>query len=267
MTIAIDISGWDTQTIATVVAAVIAFCALIVAVVAWLWPRGTKLPEGMRVIRLLTDVVHGMMPPGNTEPPNIHATNGVPSLDQLLEGINLDPNGRRVAQSLYDLGLEQFNHYLNNLDGIVSKAQSAMSALKEELTDIELSLAEEVGIGLASAQKEERLKAVSKYDNSDPNVQIYAMHRRSEYRVRLIIANALRSNVPRTDFTAVKKQIASGEVSLPAIVSELPCAWQGITTMGQQIAYPEPDGKPPKPEYVHALFMTSDESILEDKRA
>ena len=262
MTMAIDTTGWDTQTIAAVVAAIIAFCALVVAIVAWRWPRGIESPEARRVIRLLTDVVSGMM-----QPTNIQAANGVPSLEQLLAGIDLDSDGMRVAESLYESGLEQFNHYLNNLDGVVAEAQSAMNTLKEELTDIELYLAKEVGIGLASAQEEERLRAVSKYDNSAPNVQIYAMHRRNERRAKLIIADALRRNVPRTDFTAVKNQIASGEVSLSAIVSELPCTWQDVTSMGQTVAFREPDGKPPNPEYVHALFITGDEGILEDKRA
>ena len=251
MSIPVDIAALNWQ----MIGAIAAIAAVIVSIVAWRWPRGANQAAG----------VLGIRPFANTDYPNIHATNGVPSLDQLLAGIDLDPLGMRVAMELYASGLAQYNHYLNNLDGVIAEAHSVTSELKGDLSGDELHLAEQVGIGLASSQEEERCKAQSEYEYLAPKVQIYAGYRHREHAAQKAIASALRHNLHRTDFTSVKKRIASGDVPLPAVVSELPITWQDITAMHRKAEYQEPKEKPPKRERIHAIFVTSDMSVLEDK--
>lgn len=250
MSIPINMTGLDWQ----MIGAIGTIAAIIVAAVAWRWPRGADL----------TEVALAIMPFSNTDYPNIHATSGVPSLDQLLAGINLDRKGMRVAMELYASGLAQYNHYLNNLDCVIAESQRVMRELKSDLANDELALAEKVGIGLASGQ-EKRCKAQSQYEDLAPKVQIYSGHRYRERVAQTAIASALRHNVHRTDFASVKKRIASGDVPLSAVVSELPIMWQDITAMHQKAEYQEPKEKPPKRERIHAIFVTSDMGVLEDK--
>lgn len=240
MSVSVDITGLNWE----MVGVVIGIAAVIVAVAAWLLPRGRN-PAGAAL---------GIRPLGNADYPNIHATNGVPSLDQLLAGISLDRKGLRVAMELYSSGLAQYNHYLNNLGGVIEEAQLAKRKLEVDLLGGELAIAEEVGVRLASSQGEERRNAQSQFDELAPSAQIYAGHRRREYTAQKAIASALRHDVPITDFTSVKERIASGDVPLSAVVSELPITWQDITAMHRKAEYQEPKGKPPKRERIHAIL-------------
>ena len=256
MTITIDLATFDWQT----VGAVLTGLAIIVAVIAWLWPRSTKSPDAGISLR-------GLRANLGTQYPNIHSTNGVPSLAQLTEGINLDAKRAFAAQRLYDVGLKQFNHYINNLDGVIAEARAEMDKLRQELGPLELSLSESVGLALAIVQGEESRVVRARYNALRLPAQTYAEHKRREQHAQQCIANALRNNVPRTNYTSVKSRISSGHYSLDAILSELPIYWQDLRTLGHEVKFQEPKDKPPKREFHHVMFVTRDVGILEDKRA
>lgn len=249
---------FDTATLDwTMIGVLVAIATLIVAVLAWRRPRGVNPAEAVLVIR----------PFGDADYPNIHATNGVPSLDQLTQGFQLDAKGIRAARHLYEAGLGQFNHYVNNLDGVIADAQAAMDELRPQLSQLELALADSVGLALATAQGEELRVERTRYDALRLPIQTYAEHKRQQHQAQQCIANALRHNVPRTDYTLVKSRIASGEFSLATIMSELPIYWQDLRTLDREDRTPEPRDRPPKREYYNATFMTQDMGILEDNRA
>ena len=252
MSVPVDVTGLNWQ----MVGAIAAIVAVIVGFVAWRWPRGDNG----------AGAVLGIRPFVNTDYPNIHATNGVPSLDQLLAGVTLDPKGLHVAMELYSSGLAQFNHYLNNLGGVVKEAQLEKRKLEVDLADDELALAEEIGSRLASGKWEERRNAQSQFDDLSATAQLYAGYKHCEYAARKAIASALRHDLRITDFTSVKERIASGDVPLSAVVTELPITWQDITAMHRKAGYQEPKEKPPKRERIHAIFMAIDTGVLEDKR-
>ena len=241
----------------TMIGVLVAIATLIVAVLAWRRPRGANPAEAVQGIRLL----------GHADYPNIHATNGVPSLDQLTEGIALNPKRRAVAQLLYCIGLDQFNHYINNLDSVIADAQASMAELKPQLNRWELSLADNVGLALATDQGEELRAAKARYDALRLPAQIYAEHKRQEHQARQCITSILHNNIPRTDYTSVKSMIASGNFSITSITSELPLAWQDLRTLDQEVEIPEPTEKPPKREFHHVEFRTRDMGVLEDRRA
>ena len=256
MTITIDSTTLDWQ----MIAAVFAGLTVIVALLAWRWPRRRNSP----VNDALPLNLHGNVV---TQCPTVHATSGVPSLAQLTEGIKLDAKRAFGAQRLYDVGLRQFNHYINNLDGVIADARAEKGKLKPLLSPLELSLSESVGLALATARGEELQLVKARYNALSLPSQSYAEHQRREQHAQQFIANALRHNVSRTDYTAVKSRISSGDYSLAAILTELPIYWQDLRTLDQEIKYQEPKEKPPKREFYHVLFVTSDAGLLEDKRA
>ena len=256
MTITIDFTTLDWQ----MIAAVFAGLTVIVALLAWRWPRRRNSP-GTDALRpnLHVNVA--------TQYPTIHATSGVPSVAQLTEGIKLDAKRAFGAQRLYDVGLRQFNHYINNLDGVIAEAHAEKRKLKPLLSPLELSLSESVGLALATARGNEQQVVTARYKALRLPAQTYAEHQRREQQAQQCIANALRNNIPRTDYTSVKSRISSGDYSLDAILSELPIYWQDLRTLDQEVKFQEPKDKPPKREFHHVMFVTSDMGILEDKRA
>ena len=178
----------------------------------------------------------------------------------------MDAKYRGLAQEMYNLGLKQFNHYLNNRDGIIAEARDKMNELSNQLSQPEIELAEKVGIALAMVD-DDILKAQVWLQGLGPEARIYAQSRRHEYEALQTIARDLECGVPRTDFTNVKSHIASGDVPLDAITSELPITWQEIVTINERAEPVQSTRKPPKREYVHVLFLTKDQGELEDKRA
>ena len=202
-----------------------------------------------------------------TEFPNIHATNGVPTLEQLTQGVEVDPKDRRRARLLYEMGLAQFNHYVNNRDGVVAESRRAMESLVEQMDRAEVSLAGGTGIALARADKDELPETLIQYNSLRPQAQIYAQHKRREHEALQTIANDLQKNVPRTDYTSVKSLIELGEVPLDAIMSELPLSWQELRAISEVERGDRTVVKPPKREFIHTIFLTRDGRLLEDKRA
>ena len=143
-----------------------------------------------------------------------------------------------------------------------------MSSLAEQLSDRDLSLAESLGAALAEENDTEEQVAIGEqYDALGPNVQIYAQYKRMELDALRSIARDLEMNVPRTDYTAVKDRIASGNATLESVISELPVSWQEIRTLNEKVERPNIAGKPPTRERLHVMFMTRDQGLLEDKRA
>ena len=241
---------------ATMLMAILTVLILVVSIVAWLFPR-----------RLQQDVPPSVDLYGNREYPRIHATNGVPTMQQLTRGIEMDAKYRGLAQAMYNLGLKQFNRYVNNRDSIVAEARDKMNELSNQLNEAEISLAEEVGIALATVVDDDVPEAQVRLRGLGPEARIYAQSKRHEYEALQTIARDLECGVPRTDFTSVKSRIASGGVPLDAITSELPVMWQEIVTINERAEPVQSTRKPPKREYVHVLFLTKDQGELEDKKA
>ena len=187
---------------------------------------------------------------GSRDHPGIHATSGVPTMQQLTQGVEMDAKRRGLAQEMYKLGLEQFNHYVNNRDGIIAEARDKMNELSNELDEAELSLAEEVGTALAAAIGGDQREAQARLQGLGPEAQIYAQSKRQEYEALQAIARDLECGVPRTDFTSVKSRIASGDAALDAIMSELPIMWQEMMTIQRKGLRPVQvkQGKLPKQE-------------------
>ena len=204
---------------------------------------------------------------GSREYPRIHSTNGVPTMQQLTQGIEMDAKRRGLAQEMYNLGLEQFNHYVNNRDGIIAEARDKMNELRNELDEAELSLAEEVGMALATAVDAAVPETQLRSQALGPEARIYAQSWRQEYEALQTMARDLECGVPRTDYTSVKSRIASGYAALDAITSELPIMWQEMMTINERAEPVQTARKPPKREYVHVLFLTKDEGPLVDTRA
>ena len=132
--------------------AVLAVAMVVVPLVIWRWPRTRKDD-------IATGTRNPVLYPG-TDSPVIHATNGVPTLQQPIEGIKVDARGMGLAEGLYDTGLVQFNRYVNNRDGVIEDSRREMANLAHSLSGSDLSLAEPVGIELAaSANRKERVEA------------------------------------------------------------------------------------------------------------
>ncbi len=203
----------------------------------------------------------------NTEP-TVHATSGTPSLQQLTAGIELDAKAQGLAESLYELGLKQYDHPVNNRDGAIGLARREMDRLNRELSHEERKLANQVGTALAKAdQKCERENAEAQYRGLSSTARIYAQHKRNHSEAQARIARDLEKRVPRTDYTSVKQRIASGETDLESVITELPLMWQSIRTLNDKVDRPEPLEKPPKLERFHVEFWMDDGRILQDKRA
>ena len=73
------------------------------------------------------------------DPQIIHATSGVPTLQQLIEGIEIDARRMGVAERLYESGLAQFNRYVNNRDGVIQDSRVEMGNLAHSLSGSDLS--------------------------------------------------------------------------------------------------------------------------------
>ena len=235
--------------------------ALVVAVLAWRFPKRPGPEAGAGTSPY---VVYG-----RPEPPLIHAARGVPTLQQLAEGMELSPKAMGVAERLYEGGLSQFKHYVNNRDGVVEDARRNMAELSKILSQSEISLAEEIGLALArKSNVGERQSAKERSRSLTPDSRKYAEYKRMEHDAQLRITRDLEKGVPRTDYTSVKARIAEGSATLSSIVSELPIQWQAIRTLNDRITRPrEPIRKPRKREFLHVMFLTSDQRVLEYKKA
>ena len=206
--------------------------------------------------------------PSDSDFPTIHATSGVPTFEQLIKGIEIEPKDSSRARGLYELGLERYNHYFNNRDGAIAEAKREMDALSNEMDQSEIALAEQVGIALSRTNDdEERSEIQIQYDSLQPQARIYVHHKRHELRALQLIENDLRKDVPRTDYTSVKSRIESGEATLESIMSELPLPWQDLRTMNR-VQYSEPDvTKPPKREFINTMFLLPGGRVLVDRHA
>ena len=221
---------------------------ILIAILAWRMPKRPRED-------LISNQRRRMVYPGK-EFPTIQATNGIPTLDQLAEGIEMGPKAAGLARRLYATGLEQFNHYINNRDGVIEDARREMSSLRNSLSPPEITVAESIGISLATSGDSEQTQAAnSKYAELTPQGQIYAQQKRLEHDALQRIARDLEMDVPRTDYTSVKALIASGAVPLSSITSELPISWQAIRELGDKVATFEETGKPPKREFLHVEFL------------
>ena len=202
-----------------------------------------------------------------TEYPTIHATSGVPTLQQLTAGMELDAKRQGIAERFYETGLAQFNHYVNNRDGAIAESRREMESLAKQLRQPEVSLAESVGQSLAVARDEkQQAEAEAQYELLSPHAQTYARHKQREIDAQRRIARDLEKNIPRTDHTSVKARIASGDASLDLILSELPIFWQDIRSLNNTVERRRITWKPPKREFLQLRLMTQ-RGLLEDKRA
>ena len=240
--------------------AIVAIVAAMVGLLAWLRPRHPRSDTVPEIARF--EAYQG------GEYPAIHATNGVPTLQQLTKGMELDARKIGFARLLYESGLQQFNQYINNRDGMIEESRTRMASLADGLSQTEIRLATSVGVSLAANRDSEHREAVqTQYRDLSPQAQVYAQQKRHETDAIRRIARDLEVNVPRTDYTSVKALISSGNVKLDSIVSELPVPWQDITTLNQKARRPRIAGKPPKREFVHVIFMMGHRGLLEDKQA
>ena len=238
----------------------VAIGGVTVAVLAWISPRRRK--EDIKQTSLSFNLY-----PGN-DSPTIYATSGVPTLSQLLEGVDLDAKRLGLAGRLYEFGLEQFNHYVNNRDGVIEESRLQMAILSSCLDSSEVSLAESIGLGWMENGDCERIAEVHhQYCQLSPQAQIYAQHKRYETDALRRIARDLETNTPRTDYTSVKKRIASGNVSLDSLLSELPFFWQRIRALNDQIETAASKGRPPRRHFLHVEFETKEWGTLVDKHA
>lgn len=239
---------------------VIAMMALIIALLAWLRPRHPKSDPSREIKRFEAYQAE--------ELPIIHETNGVPTLSQLMAGIELDAKRLGIARRFYEFGLAQFNHYVNNRDWVIEESRRNMASLAGGLSQREMCLAESIGISLAANGDSEQIDAIqAQYRELSPQAQIYAQHKRHETGAMKSIARDLETNTPRTDYTSVKARIASGNVYLESIISELPILWQDIRTLDERAERPRVKGRPPKREFLHVMLVTRDRRLLEDKHA
>ena len=233
--------------------------ALIIALLAWLMPRQSRIDVNRDPPRY--DLYR------RRDFPTVHSMNGIPTLPQLTDGMGLDSKGLGIAEGLYETGLAQFNHYVNNRDGVIQRSRHYMAKLANCLSQSDVALAERIGTSMAADCTDDHKAAVqSQYDDLSPQAQIYAQHKRLELNALRRNARDLEKNVPRTDYTSVKARIASGTVSLDAVTSELPIHWQAIRSLNDRVERPKEGGRPPKREFLHLSLMTTT-GLLEDNRA
>ena len=238
----------------------VALASVAVAVLAWWFPRRPKeeIEEPASRLRLY---------PGN-DSPTIHATSGIPTLSQLLEGVDLESKRLGLAERLYEYGLSQFNHYVNNRDGVIEESRRQMATLASSLGASEISSAESIGLHWdENGDCEQEVALHQEYNQLSPQAQIYAQYQRKEADALRRIARDLETNTPRTDYTSVKARIASGNVNIDSLLSELPAFWQRIRTLDERVEAPRFKGKPPRREFLHVEFMTREWGLLIDKRA
>ena len=143
-----------------------------------------------------------------------------------------------------------------------------MASLAGSLSETEICKAEGIRKSLAEIEDCEQGEAAqTEYRDWSPQAQIYAQHKRHETEAMRSIARDLETKTPRTDYTSVKARIASGNVKLDSILSELPVTWQDIRTLNERAERPKIKEKPPKRERLHVKFMMRDRGLLEDRRA
>ena len=239
----------------------LAAAGIVVAVLKWRCSRKTKIDtQSSRMREQLRHRRRGSR--------KIHASSGIPSLQQLTKDLDLDAKREALAERLYESGLEQYNRRVNNRDGDLVKARCDVAKLRSQLSPGEVPKADAIGISLAIADRDERRKTAQvDYNALSPQAQIYAQNRRREHVVQQTIARDMETETQRTDYTRVKARIALGPVPLDSISTELPIPWQEIRTLGRDIERPKPTNKPPKQKRVHLMVFSNDEGMLEDKRA
>ena len=203
----------------------------------------------------------------------VHATSGIPTLQQLTRGLDIHPRRMGLVNLLYDIGLEQFTRPVNNRDGAIAEARTAMEELKSRISKGEVALAERIAFQLVkesediSVDEEASIELRREYEALSPDAQVFSQHKRREYEITMTIANDLEHRVPRTDYTTVRERIAQGNADLESIINELPIPWQEIRTINENTQRPTVVEKPPKREFLYVQFMTKERGLLEDKRA
>ena len=199
--------------------------------------------------------------------PKIHATNGVPTFEQLTRCTSIDPANLVSARAMYEHGLQQYNHPVNNRDGLIVEAQNQMRSLAARLTRAEIETATSVSIAMADGDDDELSETEQQYDAMSPDAKTYAELRRVEQSIRESILNDLRKDVRRTDFTEAKALVAAGDTPLDAVMSQFPLPWQDLRRVDQLQSERPVMSKPPKPKFVHAMFLTPKGTIAFDKHA
>ena len=250
--------GWTFSDLAMLV---LTGALFVIALLSWLLPRSAKESAESQRARQRSWSPRKL-------PYSIHAFNGIPSLEQLIDDLDLDPKAVGLAERLYESGLEQYNRPVNNRHGDLAKWRREMAELSTILSPYEVSKAEEIGVALATTDNSEaRRTAQMEYNALSPRQQMYAQDERHALEAENTITMDKKRGIQPTDYTAVKSYIATGPVPLDSFVSELPIPWQSIRSLGTEVHRPKPTGKPPKPEFVHLVVFTADRSPLEDSRA
>ena len=224
------------------------------ATILWQWRYRARLSDATTIPKLFHIYQDSIM----------NDSAGTPSLQQLTQGMKLDAKTLRIAEALYELGLEQYNHPINNRDGIIQESRKVMVELAATMNLEQLRLADGIGRQAAASEdpQQEDIDLIL-----SPAARTYAQHKKREWQTSESIANDLRKNVPRTDYTLLKDRISSGETKLEYVDDEFPIIWESIRELNEKIEMPEVKNKPPKQAKVIAVFHTGDGRKLRDKRA
>lgn len=200
--------------------------------------------------------------------PTMDGDAGTPSLKQLTQGMKLNRRAMKLAQTLYGIGSEQYNHPVNNRDRIIRESRTIMAELASVLGLEELKLADETGRTAASAESDQEESQQGTIDLMlSPSARTYAQQKKRECEALASITRDLEKTVPRTDYTFLKQRVASGETSFDTIVDELPIVWQDIGRLNEKVVTTEVKQKPAKQEKVVAKFYMADGRALRDKSA
>ena len=227
---------------------------IAVATILWQWRYRARLSDATTIPKLFHIYQDSIM----------NDSAGTPSLQQLTQGMKLDAKTLRIAEALYELGLEQYNHPINNRDGLIRQSRKVMAELATTMSLEQLKLADDIGRQAASGEEPQRemIELIL-----SPAARTYAQHKKRDWQTSESIANDLQKNVPRTDYTFLKDRISSGEPKLEYIVDEFPIIWESIRELNEKIETPEVKDKPPKQAKVIAVFHMADGRRLRDKRA
>ena len=138
--------------------------AVIIALLNWRWPRHHRGDINRELPR------YELFP--GREFPTVHSSNGIPTLQQLTEDMQLDSERLGIAERLYESGLARFNHYVNNRDGVIERSRQLISDLANSLSQSELAMAECIGVRMAMDGTEDQKTAVqAQYDDLPPRLR------------------------------------------------------------------------------------------------
>lgn len=191
--------------------------------------------------------------------------NIVTQLDFLTCGMHFTSRRERgLCKGLYEIGKKQFDHRVNNRDGILQDARHRMAEIRSSENIEDIREAEFLGTQLAKTDDGNSDEIRHRLEMLPPSARMYAMHKKIEEETTLSIAGDLEKGIPITDYTQVKDRMAAG-ASLSEVIEDLPAPWQKI----REIPWPEPrrTTKPRNPIYMPTTILHAELGLLYDKNA